>query len=230
MKNIKTYEGFLDLFKSKKGQSNQNSLVKECISEVKDMRILRSEISRTIKTSKDEIQHNISLTWLEKPYIVKYKLNIGEFRTDRQKKLFSNLLIIKFSTEENKLKWTDEQEKEWLEKGAVKKNDYEIYRLNIGDKPVKADVELLEQLFNEIDNEFYYATGLYKRYTPTFSNKDKDDDDKKKNKDDDDFARSTSLGYLTDDPLLGGALGGNLAGGLLGSSFNECIRSKKSYF
>lgn len=224
MKNIKTYEGFLDFFKSKKGPAKQNSLVEECISEVKDLHLLKSEISRTIKTSKGEIQHNTSLIWLEKPYIVKYKLNVDESRTDRQKELFSNLLIIKCATEENKFKWTDEQEKEWLENGAAKKNDYEIYRLNIDDKPVKADAELLEQLFNAIDNEFYYTTGLYKRYTPTLSSKDKDDDDdKKKNKrdDDGDFARSAALGYLTDNPLLGGALGGNFAGGLLGSSFNE---------
>lgn len=89
MKNIKTYEGFLDFFKSK----NQNSLVEECISEVRDLHLLRSEISRTIKTGKGEIQHNTSLTWLEKPYIVKYKLNVDESRTDRQKELFSNLLM-----------------------------------------------------------------------------------------------------------------------------------------
>lgn len=50
------------------------------------------------------------------------------------------------------------------------------------------------------------------------------DDNKKENHDDDDdddsFTRSAAIGYLTDNPLLGGALGGSYSGGLFGSGLN----------
>jgi hypothetical protein len=43
---------------------------------------------------------------------------------------------------------------------------------------------------------------------------------KEKSDDDGDFAKSFAIGYLTDNPSLGGVLGGNMAGGLLGSSLD----------
>ena len=38
---------------------------------------------------------------------------------------------------------------------------------------------------------------------------------------DNSFLQSIALGYMTDDPLLGTALGGNAAGAILGSSLNN---------
>jgi hypothetical protein len=55
--------------------------------------------------------------------------------------------------------------------------------------------------------------------TYSFSNK-KD----KKDKDDNDsgsFLGSAAIGYITDNPLLGGALGGDYSGGLVGSGLRD---------
>jgi hypothetical protein len=43
-----------------------------------------------------------------------------------------------------------------------------------------------------------------------------------KTKDDEsgDFIKSAAIGYITDNPLIGGAIGGNMGGGLLGSSLD----------
>ena len=43
-----------------------------------------------------------------------------------------------------------------------------------------------------------------------------------KTKDDDsgDFIKSAAIGYITDNPLIGGAVGGSMSGGILGSSLD----------
>jgi len=57
------------------------------------------------------------------------------------------------------------------------------------------------------DNSYYFTTYL------SYPKKEKSDDDG-------DFTNSFAIGYLTDNPSLGGVLGGNMAGGLLGSSLD----------
>jgi len=68
------------------------------------------------------------------------------------------------------------------------------------------DPWLIEETPKE-DNSYYFTTYL------SYPKKEKSDDDR-------DFANSFVIGYLTDNPSLGGVLGGNMAGGLLGSSLD----------
>jgi hypothetical protein len=216
MKNIKTYEGFLDIFKSK--EKNQNKLVEEYISVLQDMTLRRSEIVRTVIGPKNEIDFESYLSILPKPYIVKFKIIVTNdtYSTKEQLRLLSNIRVTKCVADENKPKWTTETEKRWIDSGAIKKNDNEIYSFFIDEKPVVADVELIEELFNLCERRYEYTTGLRKDVkTYSFSNK-KD----KKDKDDNDsgsFLGSAAIGYITDNPLLGGALGGDYSGGLVGS-------------
>jgi len=57
------------------------------------------------------------------------------------------------------------------------------------------------------DDSYYFTSYL------SYHKKEKSDDDG-------DFTNSFAIGYLTDNPSLGGVLGGNMAGGLLGSSLD----------
>lgn len=43
---------------------------------------------------------------------------------------------------------------------------------------------------------------------------------KKKNDDSGNFVTSAAVGYITDNPLIGGSVGGSFSGGLFGSSLN----------
>jgi hypothetical protein len=220
MKNIKTYEGFLDIFKSK--EKNQNKLVEEYISVVQDMTFRRSEIVRTVIGPKNEIDFESYLSILPKPYIVKFKISVTDdtYSTKEQLRLLSNIRVTKCAADETKPKWTTETEKRWIDSGAIKKNDNEIYSFFIDEKPIVADVELIERLFDLCERRYEYTTGLrkdVKTYSPSTKkdNKDKDDNDSGS------FLGSAAIGYITDNPLLGGALGGDYSGGLVGSGLRD---------
>lgn len=225
MKNIKTYEGFLDIFKSK--GKNQNKLVEEYISVLQDITLRRSEIIRTVIGPKNEIDFKSYLSILPKPYIVKFKINVADEETSwewsrENTKLLSNIRVTKCVADETKPKWTTATEKKWIDSGAIKKNNNEIYSFFIDEKPVVADVELIERLFDICEIRYEYTTGLRKKFK-TYSNK-KDDDGSKNDgskNDDSSFLGSAAIGYITDNPLLGGALGGNYSGGLAGSGLND---------
>ncbi len=47
-----------------------------------------------------------------------------------------------------------------------------------------------------------------------------DSKDKKKDDDSGNFVTSAAIGYITDNPLIGGAIGGSMSGGILGSSLD----------
>lgn len=223
MKNIKTYEGFLDIFKSK--EKNQNKLVEEYISVLQDITLRRSEIVRTLIGPKNEIDFESYLSILPKPYIAKFKISITDDKTSwelnrENTKLLSNIRVTKCAADETKPKWTTETEKRWIDSGAIKKNDNEIYSFFIDEKPVVADVELIEKLFDLCERKYEYTTGLRKD-VKTYSSSNKKD---KKDKDDHNsgsFLGSAAIGYITDNPLLGGALGGDYSGGLVGSGLRD---------
>ncbi len=229
MKNIKTYEGFLDIFKSK--EKNQNKLVEEYISVLQDMMLRKSEIVRTVIGPKNEIDFESYLSILPKPYIVKFKISVTDDTyttfcwraiTKEQLRLLSNIRVTKCAADETKPKWTTETEKRWIDSGAIKKNENEIYSFFIDEKPVVADVELIERLFDLCERRYEYTTGLrkdVKTYSPS-TNKDKKDKDKDDN-DSGSFLGSAAIGYITDNPLLGGALGGDYSGGLVGSGLRD---------
>lgn len=45
-------------------------------------------------------------------------------------------------------------------------------------------------------------------------------EDRKKDDESGNFVTSAAIGYITDNPLIGGAIGGSMSGGLLGSSLD----------
>jgi glucan phosphoethanolaminetransferase (alkaline phosphatase superfamily) len=73
------------------------------------------------------------------------------------------------------------------------------------------DPRPVEKSSKEDDN--YYSSTIYSIYN-------KKEKKSKKSKNKKDFTKSFAIGYLTDNPLLGGVLGGDMAGGLLGSSLD----------
>jgi hypothetical protein len=80
-------------------------------------------------------------------------------------------------------------------------------------------IGILTGLFDPIPDEEVKEPKEWKhRSYPTFYQSDSED--KKKDDDSGNFVTSAAIGYITDNPLIGGAIGGSMSGGILGSSLD----------
>jgi hypothetical protein len=134
MKNIKTYEGFFDIFKKKKSE---------------DDKIVMDYIKR--------LEHLKS--YLEKGGVAPYDITTNPEGTEPGEKYFSRyrfqfddspIRIVKVEADRKYPKgWNEESQKSFFEQGAVKKNNHVFFLLDIEnvDETVKADVDLMEELF-----------------------------------------------------------------------------------
>jgi hypothetical protein len=80
-------------------------------------------------------------------------------------------------------------------------------------------IGILTGLFDPIpDEEVKEPKKWESRSYPTLYKSDFEDN--KKDDDSGSFITSAAIGYITDNPLIGGSIGGNMSGGLLGSSLD----------
>ena len=133
MKTIKTFEGFFDIFKKKRSE---------------DDKIVMDYIKR--------LEHLKS--YLEKGEVAPYEISISTEGTEPGEQYFtryrfqfddSPIRIIKTQADRKyNSGWSRETQKNYLDQGAVKKDNHVFYKLHMenADEPVKANVDLLEEM------------------------------------------------------------------------------------
>lgn len=133
MKTIKTYEGFFDIFKKKRSE---------------DDKIVMDYIKRLERLK----------SYLEKGGVAPYEISISTEGTEAGEQYFtryrfqfddSPIRIIKTEADQKYGNgWGPETQKNYLDGGAVKKNNNVFYKLYIenADESVRADVDLLEEI------------------------------------------------------------------------------------
>ena len=133
MKTIKTYEGFFDFFKKKKSE---------------DDKIVMDYIKR--------LEHLKS--YLEKGGVAPYEITISTVDTEPGERYYtryrfqfddSPIRIIKTESDKKyRNGWGPETQQNYLDQGAVKKDNHVFYKLYIenADESFRADVDLLEEM------------------------------------------------------------------------------------
>ena len=134
MKNIKTYEGFFDIFKKKKSEDD-----KIVMDYIKRLEHLKSYLEKGGVAPYD-ITINLNGTETGEQYFTRYRFQFDD----------SPIRIVKAEADRKYRRgWSEEIQKQFInDDGAVKKNNNVFYKLYIenADESVRADVDLLEEM------------------------------------------------------------------------------------
>lgn len=133
MNTIKTFEGFFDIFKKKR--SADDKIVIDYIKRLEHLK-----------------------TYLEKGEVAPYEITTSTEGTEQGENYYrryrfmfddSPIRIIKAQADRKyRQGWSRETQQNYIDQGAVKKDNHVFYKLHMenADEPVKADVDLLEEL------------------------------------------------------------------------------------
>lgn len=134
MKTIKTYEGFFDFFKKK--ESDDDKIVKDYIKRLEHLK-----------------------SYLEKGEVAPYDILINKEGTEQGEMYFTRYMFmfddspIRIAKAESDRKysqgWNQESQKDFIEQGCVKKNNWVFYLLYMenADESVIGSPDLLEDLY-----------------------------------------------------------------------------------